>query len=110
LFNLLSNAIKFSHDGGKVAISVEPYDTEHVKLVVSDTGIGIKAEEVGLLFNDFEQLESGISRRHEGTGLGLALSRRIVELQGGTIGVESQFGKGSKFIVVLPLVMAEAKG
>jgi PAS domain S-box-containing protein len=110
LFNLLSNAIKFSHDGGKVAISVEPYDTEHVKLVVSDTGIGIKAEEVGLLFNDFQQLESGASRRHEGTGLGLALTRKIVEFQGGTIGVESQLGKGSKFIVVLPLVMAEAKG
>jgi PAS domain S-box-containing protein len=104
LFNLLSNAIKFNHDGGEVGISVEPYDTSRVKLVVSDNGIGIKADEVGRLFKEFEQLESGASRRHEGTGLGLALSRKIVELQGGNISVESQLGKGSNFIVVLPLV------
>jgi PAS domain S-box-containing protein len=103
LFNLLSNAIKFNHDGGKVGISVEPYDTDRVKVVISDTGIGIKVEDVGRLFNAFEQLESGASRRHEGTGLGLALTRKIVELQGGNISVESQLGKGSSFIVVLPL-------
>jgi signal transduction histidine kinase len=109
LFNLLSNAIKFSHDGGKVEISAELHDTDRVKLVVSDTGIGIKAEEVGRLFNEFEQLESGASRRHEGTGLALALTRKIVELQGGSISVESQLGKGSNFIVVLPLVMVKAK-
>ena len=104
LFNLLSNAIKFNHDGGKVGISVEPYDTDRVKLVVSDNGIGIKAEDVGRLFKEFDQLESGASRRHEGTGLGLALTRKIVELQGGNISVDSQLGKGSNFIVVLPLV------
>jgi len=103
-FNLLSNAIKFSDDGGEAGISVESYDTDRVKLVVSDTGIGIKAEDVERLFHEFEQLESGASRRHGGTGLGLALTRQIVELQGGNISVESQWGKGSNFIVVLPLV------
>jgi signal transduction histidine kinase len=107
LYNLLSNAIKFNHDGGEVRISVEPYDTDRVKLVVSDSGIGIKAEDVGRLFREFEQVDSGASRRYEGTGLGLALTRKIVELQGGTIGVESEVAKGSRFTVVLPLVMAE---
>jgi PAS domain S-box-containing protein len=104
LFNLLSNAIKFGHNGGKVEIRAGPCETDRVRLVVSDTGIGIKAEDLGQLFNEFEQLESGDSRRHEGTGLGLALTRKIVELQGGNISVESQLGKGSDFIVVLPLV------
>ena len=103
LYNLLSNAIKFNHDGGKVEIRAEPHDTDHVKLVVSDTGIGIKAEDLLRLFKEFEQLDSGTSRRHEGTGLGLALTRKIVELQGGTIGVESEFGRGSTFTVVMPI-------
>jgi signal transduction histidine kinase len=77
---------------------------DHVKLVVYDTGIGIKEEDIGRLFKEFEQLESGPSRPYEGTGLGLALARKIVELQGGTIGVQSKVGKGSSFTVVLPLV------
>jgi PAS domain S-box-containing protein len=104
LFNLLSNAIKFNQHGGKVEIRAETHDTDRLKLVVNDTGIGIQAEDVGRLFKEFEQLESGASRHHEGTGLGLALTRRIVELQGGTIGVQSQVAKGSSFTVVLPLV------
>jgi signal transduction histidine kinase len=108
IYNLLSNAIKFSHDGGKVEIRVAMHDAHHFKLTVGDTGIGIKSEDLQRLFNEFEQLDSGTSRRHEGTGLGLALSRRIVELQGATIGAESEFGKGSCFKVILPLVMAEA--
>jgi PAS domain S-box-containing protein len=102
LFNLLSNAIKFTHDGDKVRINVEPYDTDRFQLVVSDTGIGIKTEDVARLFNRFQQLESSASRRHEGTGLGLDLTRKIVELQGGTIDVESEVGKGSSFTVVMP--------
>jgi signal transduction histidine kinase len=102
LYNLLSNAIKFSHDGGRVGISLEPYDTDRFKLVVSDTGIGIKAEDVGRLFNDFQQLDSGASRRQGGTGLGLALTRKIVELQGSTINIDSEFGKGTTFTVVMP--------
>jgi signal transduction histidine kinase len=71
-------------------------------LVVKDTGIGIKPEDLPRLFQDFEQLESGNSRRHGGTGLGLALTKRFVELQGGTISVESEYGVGTAFSVVLP--------
>ena len=107
LYNLLSNAIKFNHDGGKVEVLAEPHDTNRFKLVVHDTGIGVKLEDIGRLFNQFEQLESHISRHYEGTGLGLALTRKLVELHGGTISVESEFGKGSYFTVVLPLVLAE---
>ena len=108
LFNLISNAIKFNLNCGKVRIRAEPHDTDRVKLVVSDTGIGINAEGLQRLFKEFEQIKSAASRDHEGTGLGLALTRKIVELQGGTIDVESEVGKGSNFAVVLPLVAAEA--
>jgi signal transduction histidine kinase len=107
LYNLLSNALKFTDHGGKVEIRAAMHDANRFKLVVQDTGIGIKTEDIARLFKEFEQVESGVSRRHEGTGLGLALTRRIVELQGGTIGVESEIGKGSTFTVVLPLVLAE---
>jgi PAS domain S-box-containing protein len=107
LYNLLSNAIKFNHHGGKVEIRAEPHNKDRIKVVVNDTGIGIKVEDVGRLFREFEQLGSGASRPYEGTGLGLALTRKIVELQGGTIVVQSEVGKGSKFTVVLPLFMAE---
>ncbi len=108
LNNLLSNAIKFNHNGGEVEVLAEPHDTDRVKLVVKDTGFGVKAEDLGRLFNEFEQLDSGVTRRHEGTGLGLALTRKIVELQGGEVNVESEVGKGSSFTVVLPLVLAES--
>jgi two-component system sensor histidine kinase/response regulator len=105
LYNLLSNAIKFTDDGGKVEIFATPCHMHHFKLVVRDTGIGIKLEDVQRLFREFEQLESGATRGYEGTGLGLALTRKIVEFQGGEISVESEVGKGSSFWVVLPLVV-----
>ncbi len=107
LYNLLSNAIKFTDDGGKVEICAATQDELRFRLVVKDSGIGIKPNDLQRLFKEFEQLESRGPRRYEGTGLGLALTRKIVELQGGTIGVESEVGKGSRFTVVLPLVMAE---
>jgi len=102
LHNLLSNAIKFTESGGVVRIRVQPQDAHHFKLVIKDTGIGIKSEDLPRLFQDFEQLDSGSSRRYEGSGLGLALTKRLVELQGGTISVESQYGVGTTFLVVLP--------
>ena len=103
LYNLVSNDIKFTDDGGGVEISAEPLGMRRFKLSVKDNGIGIKPEDIQRLFREFEQLESGASRRYEGTGLGLALTRKIVELQGGVINVESEVGKGSTFSVVLPL-------
>jgi PAS domain S-box-containing protein len=103
LFNLLSNAVKFTDDGGQVDIIAGPHDPGLLKLQVRDTGIGIKPEDIGKLFAQFQQLDSSLARRHQGTGLGLALTRKIVELQKGTIAVESEPGKGSTFTVILPL-------
>ena len=99
LYNLLSNAVKFTGAGGQVSISAAPH-ASHFTLTVTDTGIGIKAEDMKRLVTDFEQLDDA---RHGGTGLGLALTRKLVELHGGSISVASEFGKGSAFTVVLPL-------
>jgi signal transduction histidine kinase len=107
IYNLISNAIKFNHHGGNVELSAQQLDTDRIKIVVKDTGIGIKVDDLHRLFKDFEQLESGASRHQEGTGLGLALTRKIVELQGGTLDVKSEVGKGSSFTVVLPLAIAD---
>jgi signal transduction histidine kinase len=104
LYNLLSNAIKFSDEAGLVEVLAATQGQQHFRLLVKDSGIGIKPEDIQRLFAEFTQLESDESHRHEGTGLGLALTRKIVELQGGKIEVESEIGKGSSFIVVLPLV------
>lgn len=103
LYNLLSNAVKFSHEDGKIeVIGCALEGLGQIRLQVKDRGIGIKKEDLPRLFREFEQLGAGTARRHEGTGLGLALTKQIVELQEGTISVESEFGKGSTFTVTLP--------
>jgi PAS domain S-box-containing protein len=109
LYNLLSNAVKFSDDGGQVGIHARRLDPYRLEVQVRDTGIGIKAEDISRLFTEFEQLDSGTARRFEGTGLGLALTKKIIEFQGGRISVESQPGKGSVFTVVLPVTTGEGK-
>ena len=103
LLNLLSNAIKFSTDGGRITLSAQ-LAGDRVRVAVSDSGIGIAPEDQQKLFQEFVQLDGSPSRRYEGTGLGLALSKRLVELQGGAIGVESQLGKGSTFWFTVPRV------
>jgi PAS domain S-box-containing protein len=107
LFNLLSNALKFTDDSGHVGIKASLYEEGRFQLAVSDDGIGIRSEDIGRLFTEFEQLDTGISRRFGGTGLGLTLTRSLVALHGGTIDVESDFGKGSTFRVTLPLVAGD---
>jgi PAS domain S-box-containing protein len=105
LFNLLSNAVKFTEDGGRVCVEAMLDASAlppQLRLAVRDTGIGIAPEQMGRLFQAFQQLDSGSARRYEGTGLGLALTRKLVELQGGRIGVESTPGQGSRFTVWLP--------
>ncbi len=105
LLNLLSNAIKFTPDGGRitvVAALVNGGSISEVRIAVSDTGIGIAPEDQPKLFKEFSQLDASASRKYEGTGLGLALSRQLVELHGGTMGVESEMGKGSTFWFTLP--------
>jgi len=110
LYNLLSNAVKFSDDGGKVDILARRLDAQRLEVQVRDTGIGINAEDIGRLFTEFEQLDSGTARRFEGTGLGLALTKKIVEFQGGQISVESEAGKGSVFTVILPVMTGNGAG
>ncbi len=103
LSNLFDNAVKFSKkEGGTVTVTSKK-EGEMAKFSVSDTGIGIKEEDMGKLFRVFQQVDSGTTRRYGGTGLGLAITKQLVELQGGTITVESRFGKGSTFTFTLPL-------
>ncbi|MCP2730191.1 PAS domain S-box protein [Limnofasciculus baicalensis] len=103
LINLLSNAVKFTPEGGKVDLEVKSNsDEEILQFSVTDTGIGIAAENIARLFKPFVQLDSSLSRRYAGTGLGLALVRRIVELHGGSVSLFSEIGKGSRFTITLP--------
>ncbi len=127
VFNLLSNAVKFTPEGGSVRVGARKYvgaalcgcpkkgehtgsplqDRDFIEITVEDTGIGIKPEDITKLFSEFTQLESAYTKQYEGTGLGLALTKKLVELQGGKIWVESEFGKGSKFTFVIPIRQAQ---
>jgi PAS domain S-box-containing protein len=100
LFNLLSNAVKFSAAGAAVHVTGRLH-AETVTLRVADAGVGIAPEDLAYIFEDFRQADASLSRRHEGTGLGLALVRRLVELHGGDVAVESELGKGTTFTVTL---------
>ncbi len=102
LYNLIGNAIKFTEIGGSVTIGTSE-DDEMVYISVTDTGIGIPANDLIKLFKPFTQLDSSCARQYEGTGLGLALAKELAELHGGTIYVESESGKGSTFTLALPL-------
>jgi two-component system sensor histidine kinase/response regulator len=127
MYNLLSNAVKFTPDGGSVSVAVRrvqsseykfkglkeddselrnqhsDLDGDFMEISVADTGIGIRPEDINKLFNPFSQLESAYTKKYEGTGLGLALTKQLVELHGGRIWVESEIGKGSKFTFVIPI-------
>ena len=103
LYNYLSNALKFTPQGGRVAVRIVQHDDERFRLDVEDTGIGIAVEDVERLFVEFQQLEGGAAKRHEGTGLGLALTKRLAQAQGGSVGVASTLGAGSTFHAILPL-------
>ncbi len=109
LINLLSNAIKFTNEGHvRFSISAEPAkksETTWLKVSVEDTGIGIKREDVSMLFNNFSQLDTKKNRNIEGTGLGLAITKRLIENMGGSISVESEYGKGSIFAFTIPQVV-----
>jgi signal transduction histidine kinase len=121
--NLLSNALKFT-DEGLVTVTARRQNTgdriqegvkgdsqkQMLEIAVSDTGIGIPEDMLGLVFEEFRQVAGGTIVRQKGTGLGLAITKRLIELMGGTIGVKSEVGKGSVFTVEIPLVYEEGKG
>jgi PAS domain S-box-containing protein len=102
-YNYVSNALKFTPEEGNVTIRAAHHDGAWFKLEVEDTGIGIAQDDLERLFVEFEQLEAGAGKRHAGTGLGLALTRRLVEAQGGSVGVRSTIGVGSVFHAILPI-------
>jgi len=102
LYNFLSNALKFTPEGGRVTMRVATERSDTFRVEVEDIGIGIRAEDTGRLFVEFQQLDATTAKKHAGTGLGLALTKRIVEAQGGQVGVRSRVGIGSVFHAVLP--------
>ena len=118
LYNLLSNAIKFTPEGGVIRVAVEreqcPHESyqgriagpECVKFSVRDTGIGIAAEDREKIFDEFEQASTSLSLRYGGAGLGLALTKKLLELHGGSISVESNLGEGSTFSFKIPVASA----
>ena len=101
LLNLLSNAIKFTPEGGRIEVQAVPVDG-NVEVSVSDTGVGIAPEDQEVIFEEFKQVGTA-AKKVEGTGLGLALSRKFIELHGGRIWVESQVGAGSTFTFTIPM-------
>jgi signal transduction histidine kinase len=102
LVNLLSNAVKFTPEGGQTKIEGRLADRA-VIISVADTGIGIAPEDQEMIFEEFRQVGSNYAQKREGTGLGLTLTRKFVEMHGGKIWVESEVGKGSKFTFTLPI-------
>ena len=103
LYNYLSNAFKFTSEGGRVWIRIRREQEGFFRLEVEDTGGGIRTEDLQRLFVEFQKLDQPATQEQGGTGLGLALTKRIVELQGGRVGVDSTVGRGSTFHAVLPL-------
>ena len=101
LVNLLDNAVKFNRPGGTVTVECGPGGNSHVRVAVSDTGIGIPSEDIKRIFERFYRVDKARSRPAGGTGLGLPIVKEVVERMGGSVSVESQLGKGSKFTILL---------
>nr|WP_315218627.1 ATP-binding protein [uncultured Duganella sp.] len=108
LYNFLSNAIKFTPAGGCASIHTSVDGLDHIRLEVCDSGVGIATEELHLLFQDFQQVGNSAQSPRQGSGLGLSLTRKLVEAQGGRVGVRSSPGRGSVFFAVLPRLVAPA--
>jgi PAS domain S-box-containing protein len=107
LYNYLSNAIKFTPEDGRIEVRVVPDRGDTFRIEVEDSGIGIDAKDLPRLFADFHQLDAGSAKKYQGAGLGLSLTRRIVEAQGGMVGVRSTPKVGSTFWAILPRSMAD---
>jgi len=108
LYNLMSNAVKFTPDGGKISVTAQACNSSGVEICVSDTGIGVCPENMERIFSPFEQVEVSKSRKYQGTGLGLSLTKRLVELHGGKIWAESEGeGKGATFKFTISMAPKE---
>jgi PAS domain S-box-containing protein len=103
LYNYLANALKFTDAGGTVVVRANAVSRGMFRLEVEDTGIGVRPEDIPKLFTEFQQLDQSTSKKYQGTGLGLALTKRLVEAQGGSVGVSSRWGEGSTFYAILPI-------
>jgi signal transduction histidine kinase len=99
--NLLSNAIKFTEPDGAISVVVEPLDPERVAVTIGDTGIGMAPEEIPIALAPFEQVDNKLARKYQGTGLGLPLAKALIELQGGSLAIASEPGKGTRVRVSL---------
>ena len=102
MLNLLSNAIKFTNSEGEIKVNVFD-EGEIIKIVVKDTGIGIPDNKIDSIFHRFVQVDKSFTRNHEGSGIGLSIVKAFVEMHNGCITVDSEYGKGSTFVVTLPI-------
>jgi two-component system CheB/CheR fusion protein len=102
MLNLLSNAVKFSSRGSTINVRISDGE-EYITISVEDKGIGIPEDKLGHLFERFTQVDKSLTRPHEGSGIGLSLTKSLAEMHGGSISVKSQYGKGSTFEVRLPI-------
>jgi len=102
IYNLVDNAIKFTPPGGKVEVEGRPLDENFIRISVVDSGMGISIDNRKRIFEKFEQIDGDLTRKYEGVGLGLTVTKRLVELHGGKIWVEGKKGKGSEFIFTIP--------
>jgi signal transduction histidine kinase len=108
LFNMLSNAAKFTKKG-TITLQIKPEKKDNLRFDVIDTGIGMSEEQMGKVFEEFTQAESSTSKDYGGTGLGLPISKKMTEMMGGKMEVNSKEGKGTTFSIIIPIVVQEEK-
>lgn len=106
ILNLLSNAVKFTMPGGKILVNLADKG-ENITISIKDTGIGIPKDKMDIIFKRFRQIDRSFTRNHEGSGIGLSLTKSLVRMHGGEITVKSGYGKGSEFIINLPVKILE---
>jgi PAS domain S-box-containing protein len=109
MLNLISNAVKFTNEGDQICVEVLDQG-ENIRISVKDTGVGIPQDKLQIIFERFRQADNGLSRNHEGSGIGLSLVKALVELHGGTISVKSSQGEGSEFVINLPSRRCNSSG
>jgi signal transduction histidine kinase len=102
LINLLSNAMKFTPPGGRITVTAKRGSDRDLVLTIADTGIGIPADKLAIALSPFGQVDSDLNRRYAGVGLGLPLTKRLVELHDGTMGIDSETGKGTRITIRFP--------